>query len=143
MFFPRENISSVHIEGNLFLRPATRSWREVFKGAPLSDRAWALQERILAVRILHYGKDELFWECLTSSTRESVTVHHTGNMMSSTPGDPDFKRSFSRSLGPRPIADVLKDWYRIVSHYSSLSLARNTHKFPALSGLASRLHLQL
>ena len=31
--------------------------------APLHHRAWVLQERILAPRILHFGSKQLFWEC--------------------------------------------------------------------------------
>lgn len=42
MLLHRKNQSSVHIEGNLFLRPAVRTWGEVFRTAPLSDGAWAL-----------------------------------------------------------------------------------------------------
>jgi hypothetical protein len=30
---------------------------------PLNKRAWVLQERIMAQRILHFGKNQLFWEC--------------------------------------------------------------------------------
>jgi hypothetical protein len=30
---------------------------------PLLSRAWALQERVLSPRILHFGPMELFWEC--------------------------------------------------------------------------------
>lgn len=32
----------------------------------LSSRGWTLQERILAPRILHFGKSQLHWECRTS-----------------------------------------------------------------------------
>ena len=31
--------------------------------APLSTRAWALQERVLSTRILHHGVDQVHWEC--------------------------------------------------------------------------------
>jgi len=30
---------------------------------PLNARAWTLQERILAPRVLHYGSKQMFWEC--------------------------------------------------------------------------------
>jgi Heterokaryon incompatibility protein (HET) len=30
---------------------------------PLNSRAWTLQERILSPRILHYGTDQMYWEC--------------------------------------------------------------------------------
>jgi hypothetical protein len=31
--------------------------------SPLCRRAWVLQERLLAPRNLHFGHDQLFWEC--------------------------------------------------------------------------------
>ena len=30
---------------------------------PLNKRAWVVQERLLSPRILHYGRNQLFWEC--------------------------------------------------------------------------------
>ena len=31
--------------------------------SPLGGRGWALQERLLAPRTLHFGREQLFWEC--------------------------------------------------------------------------------
>lgn len=39
--------------------------RNDVRGSPLSKRGWTLQERLLATRILHFGEDELLWECVT------------------------------------------------------------------------------
>ena len=33
------------------------------KRSPTSKRAWILQERVLSPRILHFGKEQVFWEC--------------------------------------------------------------------------------
>jgi hypothetical protein len=33
------------------------------EGEPLSSRAWTLQERLLAPRVLHYASDQMYWEC--------------------------------------------------------------------------------
>lgn len=41
---------------------------------PLNRRAWVLQERILSPRVLHFGHEQLFWECRESSACE--TYHH-------------------------------------------------------------------
>ena len=32
-------------------------------GEPLSSRAWTLQERFLARRMISFGRDQMFWEC--------------------------------------------------------------------------------
>jgi hypothetical protein len=30
---------------------------------PLSSRAWTLQERLLSARVLHFGRDQMYWQC--------------------------------------------------------------------------------
>ena len=39
--------------------------------APVNTRAWVVQERLLAPRTLHFGRDQLFWECRTFEACES------------------------------------------------------------------------
>jgi hypothetical protein len=43
---------------------------EIFKHSPLSQRAWAVQERLLSPRLLIYSKEEMLWECLACTARE-------------------------------------------------------------------------
>ncbi|KAF2687503.1 HET-domain-containing protein [Lentithecium fluviatile CBS 122367] len=47
--------------------PEPRKWAGKLVNEPLNRRGWVLQERILARRVLHFGHEQLFWEC-----RESV-----------------------------------------------------------------------
>ena len=50
-------------ELTLFIRRTPRNvWREFEFGA-LNRRAWAFQERLLAPAVLHYGRDQMMWEC--------------------------------------------------------------------------------
>lgn len=39
--------------------------------APLNQRGWVLQERLLAPRILHFCRRELFWECCETAASET------------------------------------------------------------------------
>jgi hypothetical protein len=39
-------------------------WSASLLEAPLNEGTWVVQERFLVPRILHFGKDQLFWECL-------------------------------------------------------------------------------
>ncbi|KAJ1327434.1 HET domain-containing protein [Microdochium nivale] len=64
--------------------PATRSllhlaeedlWQVSVAEAPLNARGWVLQERVLASRALHFGKEQLLWECRGLSACE---VYPTG-----------------------------------------------------------------
>jgi len=96
----REKVPFVKLtsDDNLFLRPKLPEQHEVFQKALLNRRAWVLQERLLSTRVLHYSNKELFWECLTCSTRESSLVERGGYVDPSSvilsEGD-DFKRILS------------------------------------------------
>jgi hypothetical protein len=52
-----------------FLRPGLYDlfqqylWDNSVSEAPLNQRAWVIQERILAPRVIHFGKNQLLWEC--------------------------------------------------------------------------------
>lgn len=45
--------------------PQTPTWSSEIKGAPLSQRGWAAQERLLSRRILHFARNCVLWECHT------------------------------------------------------------------------------
>jgi hypothetical protein len=116
----------------LFARRRPRSIREEFERCPLNQRAWPLQERILAPAVLHYGRDQLMWECnsqpLTSETgetqsRNDVAIRIFGN----TYVDSD--------LGRRNI------WEAIVEEYTRRKITYSRDRLPAVSGIASKLRL--
>ncbi|KAF2805628.1 uncharacterized protein BDZ99DRAFT_540174, partial [Mytilinidion resinicola] len=46
-----------------FAMSSTRFCIKTSDALPLFSRAWALQERLLARRVLHFGPEELVWEC--------------------------------------------------------------------------------
>jgi hypothetical protein len=47
------------------------SWQRGVEDAPLTRRGWVVQERALAPRTVHFGKEELFWECLELTASET------------------------------------------------------------------------
>ncbi|KFY01599.1 hypothetical protein O988_02669 [Pseudogymnoascus sp. VKM F-3808] len=66
-------ISKIHIEPTIDevwdIAPI-RFYKSVSK-SPLADRAWAVQERFLSPRTLHFSKTGLFWECRHYDASES------------------------------------------------------------------------
>lgn len=46
-------------------------WDRQVEYAPVNRRAWVLQERILAPRVLHFCKDQIAWECPHINAAES------------------------------------------------------------------------
>ncbi|KAF2806681.1 HET-domain-containing protein [Mytilinidion resinicola] len=43
--------------------PDPHLWARKLVDEPLNQRGWVLQERILSRRVLHFGHEQLFWEC--------------------------------------------------------------------------------
>lgn len=50
----------------------TDSWDREVDRSPLNDRAWVLQEHLLAPRSLYFAKSQLFWECQTTRACETL-----------------------------------------------------------------------
>lgn len=94
---------------------------------PLTSRGWALQERVLSTRVLHFAKDQLIWEC-----KHMV----------------EFENGLERE--PQPFrwqptnrnAVVLvwrgneEAWRSIVEQYSGCILTNPRDRLPAISGIA-------
>lgn len=114
----------------LFIRRIPRSLDEEFEHSPLNRRAWLLQEKILGPAVLHYGRDQLIWECntghLCSETRETSAVSPTVIRISDILGT-------ESSVG---ISDL---WDSILEEFTSRHLTYRKDRLPALSGIASKL----
>jgi hypothetical protein len=127
------------------IRPEIRSRAEIFKEAVLSGRGWALQERLLSTRVLHYSNTEMFWECLTCTTREGSTIEHRDqqgirDLFFAAEGE-DFKRiSFSTDVDFFD-ADfgAFAVWYRLIRQFSLRTLTFAEDRLPAIAGLATAM----
>jgi hypothetical protein len=47
------------------------AWKEDIEEAPLNQRGWVMQERMLSPRSLHFGTRQLFWECYETEACEA------------------------------------------------------------------------
>jgi hypothetical protein len=138
---PRNDLAVRLSAPNTWIRPSTRMSNIIFRESCLNKRGWALQERLLATRILHFSRDEVLWECLTCAvTESSFKEHHEPVDMSSlvTSEGQDFKRA-ALHLGPDPCSlsdGAFAAWYRIVKQFSRRALKYETDRLPAISGIA-------
>jgi hypothetical protein len=107
--------------------------RPEFGRYPLFQRAWCLQERLLACRIIHFLPEEIYYECQAKQTGEGGALPAR-----------EFRRPTSpfRSLmqaqdveGCRGLYFGLM-WACIVRDFSALGLTYKRDTLPALSGLA-------
>ncbi|KAH5741123.1 hypothetical protein HBI18_042470 [Parastagonospora nodorum] len=96
---------------------------------PLDTRAWALQERLLATRLIAFTGAELQWVCKTLKACEC--------RRSTYPSQPLFATK-TTSSDAETIRAHARSWSDIVEEYSTRKLSFPKDKLPALNGLASK-----
>ncbi|TVY84493.1 hypothetical protein LSUE1_G002447 [Lachnellula suecica] len=107
---------------------------------PLSSRAWAFQERVLAPRIVHFHDEELVWEC------KSTIRCECGNLEEPLASESDLGslKGFLNGMigsGKQEFSKLEMDrfWTYTLEHFSKLRLTNENDRLPALAGIASRL----
>jgi hypothetical protein len=92
----------------------------------LATRAWALQERILPPRTIHFGQRGAFWECKSTTANNFL------------PGG--FQKQLGNSItNERGRRGFFAGWWsQLVTLYSAANLTYSSDKLPALSGIARR-----
>lgn len=114
----------------LFIRRKPRTIKSEIQSCPLSRRAWPLQERILAPAVLHYGRDQLIWECNENHLRsETGEENDWGGIVIRT----------SDMTGARYGSTRADLWEAIVEEFTSRQLTFASDRLPAILGIASRL----
>ena len=117
-------------------------------GAPLNQRGWVLQERLLCPRVLHFGSRQLLWECrrgvlcerfpdilpdfmarLTSTKFKSFDM---ANRKSIKPG----LMNSEVPQGKNSDLVIFNLWSSVVRAYSETQLTFTSDKAIALSGIA-------
>ncbi|KAI1117923.1 heterokaryon incompatibility protein-domain-containing protein [Nemania sp. NC0429] len=107
------------------------SWKQ-FQLYPLSTRAWCYQEQSLARRVVHFGVDEVSWDCVGGAECQCGTFGPKG----STFGTHTWKKTaVEGECTPREKHTL---WLNTVGQYSELDLSFWTDRLPALSGLAKQ-----
>lgn len=99
-----------------------------FRREPLSTRGWALQERVLAKRIVHYNSRQLYFECAAGILAEDGSYRQ--RRLS------DLSELRCPESYPRDITKVSSAWFSLLDSFGSRELTKPTDKLPAMSGLA-------
>ncbi|KAJ4421747.1 hypothetical protein N0V82_003591 [Gnomoniopsis sp. IMI 355080] len=128
---------------------------DVVNNAPVNKRAWVLQERLLAPRVLHFSNGQIAWECSEFEESEGYPAEIPKYVLR---GDRILRKPLNKGLrpdehgqelrklrlrgAPDPDAKLESDihafelWSRIVEDYSKLDLSQGKDKLVALSGIA-------
>ncbi|KAF1826655.1 HET-domain-containing protein, partial [Dissoconium aciculare CBS 342.82] len=87
---------------------------------PLTSRAWALQERMLSQRVVHFASKGMLWQCRQYTINEDDMNSRTDVMMV------PYMKSFKSPL---------LEWYRIADRFSRCTMTVPTDCFPAFAGI--------
>lgn len=98
---------------------------------PLSQRAWAFQEQLLARRMVHFTKEEMVWEC-TSRYRCECTQFDGSRQRSS---KDDWISGDTANMGVQ--------WYSFVNEVCARQLTFQTDILPCLSGIAAQMEASM
>ncbi|KAH9208135.1 heterokaryon incompatibility protein-domain-containing protein [Leptodontidium sp. 2 PMI_412] len=104
---------------------------------PLGSRGWALQERLLAPRVLSFGKGEMFWDCRQLKNASETFPNGFGTLStllgtrgSSIKNFPSTTQRFN----------IEKAWGEILENYTSRELTYpEKDKLVAISAAAARM----
>lgn len=100
-------------------KPHPLYYEQLFNGQALSNRAWAIQERVLPARNLHFTRFEILWECRTRSASERYPT----NISSQSRFISYFKHE-------------ALSWSMAVNLYTKANLTKGRDKLVAFAGIA-------
>lgn len=130
-----------------------RAWQKAFSQEVLTSRAWVLQERLLAPRTLHFGKNQIYWECNQEFRNETQPEHDwrrtEGALRTNSEIFTEHRTTWkaligvSTSYGTDPIADLGLEWLDILRFYSSCKLSQEEDKLVAISAIAKDMKRHL
>jgi hypothetical protein len=121
------------------IRSRIPSWLSDTYCAPLSERGWAIQERLLSRRVLHFAENLILWEC---HDRRATELDPQG-LDPIGPEDLNLLNiefiTKCRDLYAKGLEsdDFVDQWYSFISTYSGSDFTFVSDRLPALSGIAS------
>ena len=153
-------MSSIYLAIDEYISRQTS--KDLLEKEPLTQRAWALQERYLSRRTLFFGEKQMLWQCEETVDTEDGEGHidrgyRIENILetalppsvnSQCSSSPSALHSEPSETDVRTARSSLKwtlhhhnytDWYAMVAKYSKCDITRGSDRLPALSGVAAVL----
>jgi hypothetical protein len=129
LYFSRDQAYAHHALSAFEDTYVRRGLQHLPSDLPLLTRGWVFQERLLSPRFLHFGRQELIWECMETRTCECHCIP--------TPivGWFETKDSYHpKILQGLPLDQLGKTWRKVVRDYTQMKLSVSSDIFPAISG---------
>ena len=114
------------------------TWEFEVEETPLSTRAWVYQERLLAPRVLHFGKRQLVWECKEHTAMEMFPAGLPVALAASTLPE-IVSATLTSRINDVSHASFRGAWHDLVGRYSRCFLTRLSDKLIALQGVVSQI----
>lgn len=111
------------------------AWARRVEDSPLNQRAWVLQERLLAPRTAHFAYDQISWECrhtLACETFPTGAPYYTPNVVDT-----------FREIIAENIIGSNEEWLHWVKEYTKKILTKDSDKLVAIAGLATYVQRRL
>ena len=132
--FPRETYAVIDEE----------FWTDRVHNAPLNYRGWVFQERLLAPRLLHFGAEQVFWECHEMDACEMypqglpqvLRQDHLKRFKALNQGSNITFQAENPSAKQVSIHDDYNIWHNLVKQYTKCNLTMDEDKLVAISGIA-------
>ncbi|OCL11268.1 HET-domain-containing protein [Glonium stellatum] len=118
-------------------------WNCQLLQTPIYKRGWVFQERMLAPRILHFAKHQIFWDCAEVSACETLPSGLPQALDGAAASDRHWRGRLQESGSPGyvPVAGANDDsiehfWKSAVERYTSCNLTSGNDKLVAIWGIA-------
>ncbi|KAF2093753.1 HET-domain-containing protein, partial [Rhizodiscina lignyota] len=125
-------------------------WERELLDNVLYTRAWVFQERMLAPRILHFSKNQIFWDCGTLSACEVLPSGLPQPIDTISGTDRHWRQRLQDPSLPQqgPLAGEATDsleqfWKRAVQSYTKCNLTNGGDKLVAIWGVAKLVRAAL
>ncbi|KAG8670917.1 hypothetical protein FPOAC1_004152 [Fusarium poae] len=121
------------------VRSRVLDWRTETITAPLFKRGWAIQERLLSRRVLHFARNMILWECQECRATELDPKGLNPRGLDDDGGVEDECITKYRDLHVMDLTpeDAIEEWYRFLHIYSKSNFTFVSDRLPALSGIAT------
>lgn len=112
--------------------------RDLVEDSPLCQRAWVCQERLLSSRNIHFGSNQLLWECDHHSLCETYPTEMPQQIhdMAWTRLNPVFYNPSEQTWKKDPF----EVWGAVLAMYTKGQLTHQTDKLVAVSGVARKFN---
>jgi hypothetical protein len=122
----------------IWILTSTYDWSGQVEQAPVNERGWVLQERILSPRIAHFTGTQVAWECqqlqATETSPDGIILQQALYKQYR------YNLAIDNSIKHDGHEDTEYYWSRILYNYTSCQLTFSTDRLIALSGIARKIN---